>query len=252
MSTPFVRKLEYGAGLSDEDKRVLEQAVRDVRQFKSRHDLILEDDSPENVHVILEGFACRYKRLPDGGRQIMAYLVPGDCCDLHVSILSRIDHTIGTLTPCKVALLPHTVVEDLMSQSRSITRALWWATLVDAGTTREWLINMSRRPADKRTAHLLCELLVRLQAVGLATNNSFVLPLTQRQLADTLAMTGVHLNRIVRHLRLEGLITLKGHTVTIPDVERLKSIADFNPNYLHLTQRRDEVRQNDRLNGADG
>jgi CRP-like cAMP-binding protein len=240
MSTPFVLKLEHGAGLSVQDRQVLEQAVRDVRQFKPRHDLILEDDSPEYVHVILEGFACRYKRLPDGGRQIVAYLVPGDCCDLHVSILSKIDHTIGTLTVCKVAFLPHTVIEDLMGQSRSITRALWWATLVDAGTIREWLINMSRRPADKRLAHLLCELLMRLQAVGLATENSFVLPLTQRQLADTLAMTGVHLNRIVRQLRFEGLITLKGHTITIPDVERLKSFSDFNPNYLHLTQRRDE------------
>jgi DNA-binding transcriptional regulator LsrR (DeoR family) len=89
-------------------------------------------------------------------------------------------------------------------------------------------------------------LLVRLQAVGLATDNSFVLPLTQRQLADTLAMTGVHLNRIVRQLRLDGLITLKGHTITIPDVERLKSFADFKPHYLHLSQRRDAAMQNGR------
>jgi CRP-like cAMP-binding protein len=240
MPTPFVLKLEYGAELSGQDRQALGQAVRDVRQFKPRHDLILEDDCPENVHVILEGFACRYKRLPDGGRQIMAYLIPGDCCDLHVPILSRIDHTIGTLTACKVALLPHTVIEDLTAQSPSITRALWWATLVDAGTVREWLINMSRRPADKRLAHLLCELLVRLQVVGLATENSFVLPLTQRQLADTLAMTEVHLSRIVRQLRLEGLITLKGHTITIPDVEQLNVFAEFNPNYLHLTQHRNK------------
>ncbi len=243
MSTPFVLKLEYGARLSEQDRQVLEHAVRDVRQFKPRHDLILENDSPENVHVILEGFACRYRRLPDGGRQIMAYLVPGDCFDLHVPILRRIDHTICTLTACKVELLHHAVIEDLTTHSPRITRALWWSTLADQGTLREWLVNMSRRPADKRTAHLLCELLVRLQAVGLATGNSFVLPLTQRQLADTLAMTGVHLNRVVRQLRLEGLITLKGHTVTIPDVERLKSFAEFNPNYLHLTQRRDEKAQ---------
>jgi CRP-like cAMP-binding protein len=246
MPTPFVLKLEYGAALSDQDRLVLEQAVWDVRQFKPRHDLILENDSPENVHVILEGFACRYKLLPDGTRQIMAYLVPGDCCDLHVPILSKIDHTIGTLTACKVAFLPHTVIEDLTARSRNITRALWWSTLVDQGILREWLVNMSRRPADKRLAHLLCELLVRLQAVGLATDNSFVLPLTQRQLADTLAMTGVHLNRIVRQLRLDGLITLKGHTVTIPDVERLTSFAEFNPNYLHLSQRHDAAMQNGR------
>src|SRR4051794_3101727 len=124
MSTPFVLKLEYGARLSDQDRQVLEQSVRDVQQFKPRHDLILKDNTPKTVPVILEGFACRYKLLPDGTRQIMAYLVPGDCCDLHVPILSRIDHTVGTLTACKVALLPHTMIEDMTTQSRGITRAL--------------------------------------------------------------------------------------------------------------------------------
>ena len=243
MSTPFVLKLEHGAVLSNEDRQVLEHAVRDVRQFKPRHDLILEDDSPENVHVILEGFACRYKRVTDGSRQIMAYLVPGDCCDLHVAILKRMDHSIATLTACKIALLPRKSVEDLTAHHPTITRALWWATLVDAGTTREWVVNMGRRPADKRLAHLLCELLVRLQAVGLATHNSFVLPLTQRQLADTVAMTGVHLNRIVRRFRSEGLIVLRGHTITIRDVATFKEFAEFNPNYLHLGQRFDEARQ---------
>ncbi len=243
MSTPFVLKLEHGAGLSDEDRRVLEHAIRDVRQFKPRHDLILENDSPENVHVILEGFACRYKLLADKNRQIMAYLVPGDCCDLHVAILSRMDHSIATLTACKIALLPRKTVEDLTTHHPTIARALWWATLVDAGTTREWVVNMGRRPADKRLAHLLCELLMRLQAVGLATDNSFVLPLTQRQLADTLAMTGVHLNRIVRQFRSQGLIVLRGHTITIRDVASFKEFAGFNPNYLHLGQRFDEARQ---------
>ena len=243
MSTPFILKLEHGAGLSNEDRQVLEHAIRDVRQFKPRHDLILEDDSPENVHVIVEGFACRYKLLTDGGRQIMAYLVPGDCCDLHVAILRRMDHSIATLTACKIALLPRKTVEDLTTRYPTITRALWWATLVDAGTTREWVVNMGRRPADKRLAHLLCELLMRLQAVGLATDNSFVLPLTQRQLADTLAMTGVHLNRMVRQFRSKGLIVLRGHTITIRDVASFKEFAEFNPNYLHLGQRLGEVRQ---------
>jgi CRP-like cAMP-binding protein len=238
MPTPFILKLEHGAELSDEDRRVLEHAVGRVRHFGSRTDLIREGDRPEDVHVILEGFACRYKVLPDGGRQIMAYLIPGDFCDLHVSILDEMDHTIGTLTACKVALLPRTTVMNLTTAHLAIARALWWATLVDEGILREWLVSMGRRPAGKRLAHLFCELLLRLQAVGRATENSFELAMTQNQLANTLGMTEVHLNRMVHQLRSDGLIRLKGRTIVIPDVGKLMAFAEFNPNYLHLKKRR--------------
>jgi CRP-like cAMP-binding protein len=237
MPTPFILKLEHGADLSDDDRQVLEQAAREVRHFSPRHDLIREGDRPDYVHVIREGIACRYKVVRDGGRQIMAYLLPGDFCDLHVSLLGEMDHNIGTLTACMVALLPRTAVEDLTTKRAAITRALWWATLVDEGILREWLVNMGRRPADQRLAHLLCELLLRLRCVGLASDTSFELPLTQGQLADTLGMTEVHLNRMVHQLRKAGLITLRDHLVYIGDVERLMVFADFNSNYLHLNKR---------------
>jgi CRP-like cAMP-binding protein len=188
--------------------------------------------------VILEGFACRYKVVRDGGRQITAFLIPGDLCDLHISILGEMDHAIGALTACKVALFSRSTVEGLTTKYPAITRAMWWATLVEAGILREWLVTMGRRAADKRSGHLLRELLVRLQRVGLATDTSFELPLTQGQLADTLGITEVHLNRMVNQLGASGLIRLKDHTVIIDDVERLKAFSDFSPNYLHLAKRR--------------
>jgi len=180
----------------------------------------------------------RYKLLPDGGRQIMAYLVPGDFCDLHVSILGEMDHGIGALSACEVAYISRRTVEDLTTNRPAITRALWWATLVDEGTLREWLVNMGRRPADQQMAHLFCELLVRLQSVGLATQTSYEFPLTQAELADTLGVSDVHVNRMLQQLRADGLITLQGKRLTIPDVERLHEFAGFDPNYLHLTKRR--------------
>ena len=239
MANPLIRKLEHGAELSDEDRRRLTDAIGHVRQVEAHHDLIGEGDRPEEVHLIVEGFACRYKNLPDGQRQIMAFLVPGDICDLHVAILGQMDHGIATVSACKVADIPRRVIEELTSAHPAINRALWWATLVDEGTLREWLVGMGRRPADKRMAHLFCELLVRLDSVGLASDNGFDFPLTQDELADTLGLSTVHANRTLQTLRDKGLITLSGRRLTVLDVERLRDFAGFNPNYLHLRKRSD-------------
>jgi CRP-like cAMP-binding protein len=234
MLDPFIRKLEHGADLSDEDRHVLRRLICQVRPIGAREDIIKEGDKPENVHVIVSGYACRYKVLSDGTRQIMAWLVPGDLCDLHVTILGEMDHAIGTLAACKVAYIPHTVIEDVTSKHPAINRALWWATLVDEGTLREWLVSMGRRPADKQMAHLFCEVLVRLKSVGLADENSFEFPLTQEEIGDTLGLSTVHVNRMLQELRDSGLLSLTAKKLTIHDVRGLKAFAEFNPNYLHL------------------
>ena len=236
MTNPFVMKLEHGAALTDDDRQVLERAVAKVEQVEADKDLIREGDRPEHVHVVLEGFTVRYKALPDGRRQIMAFLVPGDMCDLHVQILGKMDHSIGTLTPCRVAYIPQRTIDELTKRHPRINRALWWATLVDEGTLREWLVNMGRREADQQMAHLFCELLVRLQTVGLASENGFEFPVTQEELGDTLGVSAVHVNRVLQQLRQEGLITLEGKQLTIHDVERLKAFAEFDPSYLHLKE----------------
>ncbi len=237
MSTPFIRKLEYGAELSDQDRRHLEEAASDVREIGPRQDLISEGDRPEYVHLLVEGWACRYKLLPDGGRQIMAYLLAGDFCDLRIAILGEMDHSIATISASRVAYIPEKVIAQLTSKHEAINRALWWATLVDEGTLREWLVNMGRRLADKQLAHIFCELLVRLQAVGLADETGFDFPITQDELADTLGMSQVHVNRMLQQLRGDDMILLENRRVTIPDVDRLKDFAGFDPSYLHFKRR---------------
>ncbi len=165
----------------------------------------------------------------------MALLVPGDLCDLHAAILGAMDHGIATLSPCTVAAIPRATVEDLTTNHPRINRALWWSTLVDEATLREWLVNMGQRPADRQLAHLLCELRVRLDTVGLvAEGGSYELPLTQEELADVLGLSPVHVNRVLQQLRGDGLIATRGKTLTIRDVARLEAFAGFDPNYLHL------------------
>ena len=230
----LLRKLAHGALLTSREEDAVTRAVADVRDVPAHTDLIVEGEAPEFVHVILSGFACRYKLLPDGGRQIMAWLAPGDFCDLHVSILGHMDHCIATLSASRVALIPRETAEQLALDLSALTRAFWWATLVDEGVLREWLVNMGRRQAGKRIGHLFCELHARLSAVGLADDDTMDFPLTQSDLADTVGLTPVHVNRVVRWLREAGLVTWKGRELRIDDVARLRAFCDFDGNYLHL------------------
>ena len=236
MSNPFIRKLAHGAALTDADRALLVEVCARTRQFGPRQDLIREGDRPSHVHVVLAGLACRYKVLADGARQITDYLVPGDACHLHTAILEEADHSVATLTACTIAEVGHEAIEALVAGSSRIARALWWTSLVSEATAREWVVNVGQREAPQRMAHLFCELHARLQAVGLAETDGYEWPVTQDELADTLGITAVHVNRVLQDLRKAELVALRSRRLTIPDLERLRAFAGFRPNYLHLTR----------------
>lgn len=238
MTSLFVRKLEAFAPLSARDRRALDGLCADVVTRKAGGDLIREGERPGPVHLLIAGWAYRYKLLPDGGRQIMAYLVPGDLCDIHIFILKRMDHCIGLLSDATIGLIPERAMIDLLDGHPRIARALFWATLVDEATLREWLANTLRRKPFERLAHLFCEMRARLHAVGLADGGAFDLPLTQAELGDTMGLNAVTVNRVLQRLRGEELITLRSERLTILDPDRLAAISGFDPNYLHLDSAR--------------
>ncbi|WP_141703397.1 Crp/Fnr family transcriptional regulator [Methylobrevis pamukkalensis] len=240
MDNPLIRKLEFGARLETADRARLEEICRRARRVEARTDLIEQGEPPSMVRLVLEGMAYRYKLLPNGRRSIVGFLLPGDFCDLHVAILGRMDHAIATAVTSTVVEIDRDTIEDITRTEPRITRAFWWATLVDEATLREWLASMGHRPADKQMAHLFCELLIRLQAVGRASVDSFRLPVTQDELADTLGISVVHANRVLQQLREDGLVTMRNRTVKIHDVGRLYAFAEFDPTYLHLAPPRNE------------
>lgn len=238
MTNPLLRKLEGLVALSDEEKQALEAACTRKIVRKAGEDLIQEGQRPECVHLLLEGWAFRYKLLPDGGRQIMAYLIPGDLCDIHIFILKQMDHSIGLLSDATVSLIPEKAMVALLDTHPRLARALFWATLVDEAILREWLTNTLRREPFERVAHLLSEMWLRMKAVGLVQGDTFDLPLTQTELGDTMGLNSVTINRVLQRLRAEELITLKGGRLAILDAKRLMAVSNFNSNYLHLDPRK--------------
>jgi len=232
--TAVASKLEAFAKLSCDDRTALADVARNYRYVEPRGDLISEGDRPRYVHLVLEGWACRYKQLPDGKRQIVSLFVPGDFCDVNVYILKQMDHSIAAITRLKVAMISPDEMNALTAERPRITQALWWHELVSVATQREWTLNLGQRSAYERLAHLLVELYVRLKAVGRAHDGRCDFPLTQNDLAEATGLTAVHVNRTLQELRRDGLIELERKQLHILALQRLMDVAMFNPNYLHL------------------
>jgi CRP-like cAMP-binding protein len=227
-------RLEAFTRLSSDDRAALAQLSRNNRYVDARRDLIGEGDKPRFVHLVMDGWACRYKQLPDGKRQIVSIFVPGDFCDVNVYILRSMDHSIGAITRLKVAMITPEEMSALTAERPRITQALWWHELVTAAVQREWTLNLGQRTAYERIGHLLVELYLRLEAVGRAHHGRCDFPLTQNDLADATGLTPVHVNRMLQELRRDGLIELERKQLHIVDLERLMGVSMFNPNYLHL------------------
>lgn len=233
MSNRFIEKLHGFVHLAPGDVAVLETATGAPRQHTAKQDLIREGDRPGPVFVVLDGWACRYKILPNGSRQVLAYLMPGDSCDLNVGLLAEMDHSIQTITPGIVATIERADMDEIMDKHPSVAKAMYLAQLVDEGTMRAWITSMGRRASIERVAHLMCELYLRARNIGLTLEPRFALPLSQTMLADSLGMTPVHLNRVMKELRDCGAMTLQRGSLIIEDPSQLVRIAGFDENYLH-------------------
>ena len=233
MANQFIEKLSKLAKLSEHDIATLERVTARPRKFVPRQDLIREGDEPGPLFVMLEGWACRYKILPTGTRQIIAFLMPGDACDLHIGMLAEMDHSIQAITPATIATVARYEMQEMMETHPNIARAMYTAQLIDEGIMRAWIVSMGRRSSMERVAHLICELYLRARNTGLIDSGSFALPLSQLILADALGMTAVHINRVLKELRLAGAMELRRGSLAILDPGKLVQIAGFDENYLH-------------------
>jgi CRP-like cAMP-binding protein len=230
-----LRKLERFATLSEEDRRTLLAHVRHIQHFNARDDLAKDGDHPRYVNFILEGWACRYKLLEDGRRQIISFFVPGDLCDPIVFLLREMSHGLGSITPVTVARVSREDMLALMAKSPALEKAFWLDMLISAEIQREWTVALGRKTARERMAHLFCELAMRLRAIGLAEGQEFEMPATQTDLADALGLSSVHVSRTLQELRGAGLIELKGKRMTLNNEKALREVAMFDPSYLHLS-----------------
>ena len=231
---PMVRKLQQWRSLSIEDQEALLALPCRVIRLRPQEYIVREGDKPQHSCLMVSGFSFRHKVAGNGGRQIFSIQMKGDLADLQNSLLGTADHNLQALTQVDAALIPVEAIQDIAFTRPAIGRAMWYETLVDASIFREWTLNVGRRDARTRTAHLLCEFGLRLEMAGLGEKCNYELPMSQEQLADALAITSVHTNRTLMELGDSGLLTRKQRSVRIDDWQGLMKVGDFDPAYLHL------------------
>ena len=235
MPNAFVRKLRRFADL---DAGAVAGLVRLAEKPERHHrggDLICEGERPVALQLLLSGWACRYKSLADGRRQIVGLLLPGDLCNLHVTLLQSLDHSIGLLTDADVVAIDP---DQIMALGAKVEKALDCSVLADEAILREWLTTIGQRDACARVGHLICEIRYRLKAIGqVDERQAFDFPLTQEDLGDTIGLTPVHVNRMMKRLRDEGLVETGRRRLRLPDPARLAALSGFDPAYLHLDER---------------
>ena len=237
LNNPMVRLievLELRSPLTDEDRKAILALPYTLKSLAPGSYAVREGELPSGCGVLVSGYAYRQKLTGDGGRQILSIHIPGEALDFQNIFLDVADHSVQMLTRGHLALVPRADIQRVARSSASIGHAILVNVLVEASIFREWILNIGRRDAKSRLAHVLCELAVRLDAHGLADDMGYHLPMTQAELADALGLTPVHLNRVIRSLEVDGLIERSKRDVRFPDWERMRDMADFNDRYLHL------------------
>lgn len=232
----MAQKLAGRAALDEGDRAALAQLPFRERTCEAGRYLVREGSPATECILILEGYAFRHKLTVDGERQIVSLHLEGDFVDLPGALLKVADHNVQTLTRCRVARVPARAILSLIDRHPRVGRALWVDTLIDGSIFREWVLNVGRRPAKERIAHLICEIGRRMEVAGIANDKVFALPMTQEQLADATGLTPVHVNRTLKALEVEGLIKRERRYLEVPDWEALRAMSGFNELYLHLDQ----------------
>ena len=234
MSNPCVVKLSRGADLDPEGSAALQRLCGRPRKVPAHRPLVSEGESSRHVYAVLDGFACHARQLEDGGRQIISLILPGDFSEYQPPASGGLDHAVMTLSACTVAEISAHALEEAIRRAPYLARVLAAVARTEAAIAREKIVSLGRRGAEQRLAHLLCEVRGRLQAAGLTDGAEYDLPLTQEELADTLGLSNVHVNRQMKKLREDGLILWARGRLTVLDIERLEALAGFNAGYLQL------------------
>ncbi len=234
----LARRLELHVALGEEDRAAVLALPHMMRTYDPSAYLVRDGEPPASCAVLVSGFAFRQKLTNEGTRQIVSLHIPGEALDFQNLFLEIADHNVQTLTRAEVAIIPREAVREIVRARPGVAHAVFVYTLVEASIFREWVLNVGRRDARRRLAHLLCEFAVRLDAQRLDGDIPYELPMTQEQLADALGLTSVHVNRTLRGLEAEGLITRNKRHVGFPRWKALSEVAGFNGRYLHLAQQR--------------
>lgn len=239
----LVQKLASRSPLYDEDRAAILALPYVTHTYEASSYLVREGQPPRrSCSLVMSGFAFRQKLTVQGTRQIVSIHMTGDFLDLQHLFLRKADHNVQALTRLETIEIDRESLRALALERPAIAEAMWVDALVDSSIFREWVMNVGRRDARSRIAHLLCEFATRMDVMGLGTGDSYELPMTQEQIGDATGLTSVHVNRTLKSLAADGLVHRNRRYLSFSDWDSIRAVGDFSTLYLHLDQSQSPVR----------
>ena len=232
LHSPFARKLGAFVALSGEETSALNRLHGRRKVFPAGRDMVFQGQTRQSAYILASGWVCSYKLLSGGTRQTIDFQIPGDFLGLRSVLLRTAEHNIEPVTKIEASEVLASDLLDTFSKTPRLATAVLWAASRDEAMVVEHLVGVGRRNARERTAHFLLELGARLKLVGLGSTSGYACPLSQYMLADALGLSAVHLNRVLRELREDGLVSLRRGQVEILVLDALVLLADFDKTYL--------------------
>ena len=229
----WVRRLEHRSELTDEDRSTILSWPGQITRYKSSRDVVRLGEQTRQSCLIVDGVVGRFGQTAEGHRQITALYIPGDMADLHSTVLPVVSAPLQSMISATIYRVSHDIIRQSADRSPTLAQALWRDCTADAQIASEWLLNIGRRGALEKLAHLICELAYRYEAAGLGRRR-FPLLLTQVHIGESLGLTGVHVNRMLRVLRDRDLIAMEEGDLVVRDWDGLRTVGDFHPLYLHI------------------
>jgi len=228
----LARKLTAFGPLGSDDAEMLNVLQKARTSISAGKEVVYEGQQRHSAYILLSGWAFSYKRLRDGGRQIVDIQIPGDFLGLRSVLLRNADHGFTMLTDAEVSKVTPEMVNNVFSHTPRLGLALLWAASRDEAMVVEHMVSIGRRDAPERIIHFLLELGARLNLIGVGSGDSYACPISQSILADTLGLTAIHVNRVLRQLREAKILVFRGGIVTFPDIERASALTGFDLGYL--------------------
>jgi CRP-like cAMP-binding protein len=220
--------------LSTEERDAIVALPAQAAEVEVEHDFVRVGDHLTHACLIVDGLVGRFAQIRNGNRSIVALHIPGDMADLHSVVLPHVTWALHAMTRSTILRVPHSALRDLAARHPAIATAFWRDCMVDAGMLAQWAVNIGRKDAVARVAHLLCEVATRYAAIGLSSQGRFTFPITQTNLADAVGLTPVHLNRVLKRLKDERIATKEQDSVVVHDWDRLATMGEFDATYLQM------------------
>jgi CRP-like cAMP-binding protein len=230
----FVNRLTSRSVLTDEEVEALLGLNGHLAEVAPRIDFVRYGESVDHACLIVKGLAGRYGQNTNGTRQITCLHIPGDMADLPSVVSPKAGWGLCALTSTTILRLPHADLRRLAAKYPGIAEAFWRDCVADGSMFSEWVVNVGRRDAISRVAHVFCQMAIRYEQLGQGNRHGFTLPIKQPDLADATGLTGVHINRTLRELRVRSIVELHAGTVTVHNWDKMVTIGDFDAGFMLL------------------